>query len=109
MEAKASLTNIRVSFRKLAPVASLVRGRPLEEALGILAFTPKKGAPILKKLLESARANAAEKQIDVDTLRVKTVEVNKGPTMYRMLPRQRGMANRIMKRTSHLSVTLAEA
>jgi len=108
MEAKASLKNIRISPTKLLPVAGLVRGRPLAEALGILAFTPRKGARILQKVLESARANAAEKQIDVDNLKVKNIQVQKGPTMFRIMTRQRGMAHRIQKRMSHLSVVVED-
>lgn len=108
MEAKAILKNARISPRKMQPVARLVRGRPLAEALAILAFTPKRGSKLLHKLLESARANAAEKQVDVDTLKVKSILVNKGPTMFRMMTRQRGMAHRIQKRTSHLSVVVTD-
>lgn len=108
MEAKAHLRNARISPRKIRPVADLVRGRPLGYALANLAATQRKGASLLKKALESARSNAFEKQIDVDTLKVKSVSVDQGPIMYRIMPRQRGMAYRIRKRTSHLSVTLGD-
>lgn len=109
MQAKATLKNVRISPRKMQPIARMVRGRPLAEAIGALAFTPRKGAGFLQKVLESARANAAEKQIDVDTLKVKTVLINNGPTMFRMMTRQRGMAHRIMKRTTHISVVVEES
>jgi len=108
MEAKATLRFARISSKKMGPVVKLIKGRPLDEALGHLRFTPKKGARILQKVLESARANAFEKQIDVDTLKVKTILINKGPTMFRIMTRQRGMANRIQKRTSHVSVVLED-
>jgi len=108
MEAKASLNNVRISPKKMGPVANLVRGRPLGEALGVLRFTPKKGARYLQKVLESARANAFEKQIDVDNLKIKTIQINKGPTLFRIMTRQRGMAHRIQKRSSHISVVLED-
>lgn len=108
MEAKATLKHQRISSKKLVPIAKLVRGKKLDVALGQLRFTPKKGARILQKVLESARANAFEKQIDVDNLKVKTVQINKGPTMFRIMTRQRGMAHRIQKRTSHISVVVED-
>jgi large subunit ribosomal protein L22 len=108
MQAKATLKNIRISPRKLGPVTKLARGQKLDVALGRLRFTPRKGAKILQKVIESARANAFEKQIDVDNLKVKSIVVNKGPTMFRLMTRQRGMAHRIQKRTSHISVTLED-
>jgi len=108
MEARASLKNIRISFQKMQPIAKMVRGEPLAVALARLRFTPKKGARLLQKVLESARSNAFEKQIDVDNLKVKSVCVDKGPTMFRIMTRQRGMAHRIQKRTSHISVVLED-
>ncbi|PIR22982.1 MAG: 50S ribosomal protein L22 [Deltaproteobacteria bacterium CG11_big_fil_rev_8_21_14_0_20_45_16] len=108
MEASATLRNIRISAKKMGPVLKLVRGRSLNQALAQLRFTPRKGAKILQKVMESARANAFEKQIDVDNLKVKTVFVNKGPTMFRIMTRQRGMAHRIQKRMSHVTVVLED-
>ncbi|TVQ80241.1 MAG: 50S ribosomal protein L22 [Bradymonadales bacterium] len=108
MEARAKLTNIRLSPRKLDPVARMVRGKPLALAIAQLAYTPRKGARILQKVLESARANASERQIDVDTLKVKAVEIGKGPTLFRIMTRQRGSAHRIQKRTSHISVVVED-
>ena len=89
-------------------VVDMVRGQSLSKALALLQFTPKKGAMILKKLMESARSNAHKKNIDVDVLRVQRIAVDRGPTMYRMMTRQRGMAHRIRKRSSHITVTLGE-
>jgi large subunit ribosomal protein L22 len=76
MEAKACLKYARISSKKLQPVAKMVRGESLPRALAKLQFTPKKGAKLLKKVMESARANAAEKQVDVDTLKVKDIQVD---------------------------------
>lgn len=108
MEARATLKNVRISPKKMGPIAKMVRGQPLAKAISSLAFTPRKGARILQKVLESARSNAFEKQIDVDTLRVKSVEIGKGPTLFRIMTRQRGSANRIQKRTSHITVVLED-
>lgn len=108
MEAKATLRYARISPKKLGPVVELVRGMPLHRAIATLEFTPKKGAAMVRKVLESARANAFEKQIDVDTLKVKNVEVNKGPTLFRIMTRQRGMAHRIQKRMSHITVVVED-
>lgn len=109
MEATAKLTNARISPSKIRPVADLVRGMPIQEALAVLHYSPNKGARLLSKVIESARANAHEKQIDVDTLKVSRVMIDKGPTMFRILTRQRGMAHRIQKRTSHISVVVGDA
>jgi large subunit ribosomal protein L22 len=108
MESRATLSNIRISAKKLTPIARVVRGMPLAKAIALLAYTPRKGARFLQKLLESARANAHEKQIDVDTLKVKRVEIGNGPTLFRVMTRQRGMAHRIKKRTSHLTVIVED-
>jgi large subunit ribosomal protein L22 len=108
MEAKAKLKFARISSKKMQPIARMVRGRSLSEAIAALQFTPKKGAIYLRKVIESARANAHEKQIDVDTLKVKSILVDKGPMMYRMMTRQRGMAHRIRKRMVHISVVLGD-
>jgi large subunit ribosomal protein L22 len=108
MEATAKLKFARISSKKMQPIAKMVRGRPLVEAIAMLQFTPKKGALLLKKVIESARSNAAEKQMDVDTLKVKLISVDRGPMMYRMMTRQRGMAYRIRHRSVHVSVTLGD-
>ena len=108
MEAKAKLRFARISSKKMQPIAKMVRGRPIVEAIATLQFTPKKGAQFIRKVIESARANAHEKQMDIDNLRVKRIEVDRGPIMYRIMTRQRGMAYRIRKRMVHISVTLGE-
>jgi len=83
------------------------RGKRVEEALGLLSFAPQKGARVLKKLLDSAVANAEQNSgIDVDTLYVKRLYANEGPTLKRFRPRALGRATRIRKRTSHLTVIL---
>lgn len=108
MEARARLNNVRISPRKMTPIARMVRGKPLALAIAQLAYTPRKGAKILQKVLESARANAFEKQIDVDNLKVKTIDIGKGPTLFRIMTRQRGSAHRIQKRTSQISVVVED-
>ena len=81
----------------------------VDKAVNLLAFSNKKGADILKKVLESAIANAENNDgADIDELRVSAIQVNQGPTMKRLRPRARGRADRILKRTSHLTVTVAE-
>lgn len=107
-EARATLKFTRISGKKMQPIAKMVRGMPIQKAIATLQFTPKKGAQIIRKVIESARANAHEKQIDVDTLRVKTVNVDRGPIMYRIMTRQRGMANRMRKRLSHVTVVVGD-
>ena len=109
MEAKAVLRYIRISPRKARYVADLVRGKPVEEALNALAFTTRKAAGILLKLLKSAMANAGQDEsIDVDTLYVKSICVDEGPTMKRFRPRAMGRATRVRKRSSHITIVLDE-
>ncbi len=95
--------------RKVRKVADLIRGSEVEKALHILRVTPKAASKPLKKLLESAVANAHHKgSIDVDTLRVKKITVDQGETLKRWLPRAQGRATPIRKKTSHISVVLEE-
>lgn len=114
MEAKAKLRLARVSPRKARLVADLVRGRDVGEAVEILSFTRKKSAPLIKKLVESAVANAEysarqhNRPIDVDDLVVKAIYVDQGPSLRRFRPRARGMATRIHKKTSHITVVVGE-
>lgn len=108
MQATAKHKFARTSVKKMAPIAKMVRGLPIQVALANLQFTPKKGALMIRKVIESARANAAEKQVDVDTLKVKSVVIDRGPIMYRIMTRQRGMAYRIRKRSVHISVTVGD-
>jgi len=86
-----------------------VRGKKVDEAIRLLSFSPKKGARVLKKLINSAVANAeTNKEVDVDTLYVKRIYADQGPIMKRFRPRAMGRASRIRKRTSHLTVILDE-
>ncbi|MBA2319627.1 MAG: 50S ribosomal protein L22 [Deltaproteobacteria bacterium] len=113
MESKAILRFARVSARKARLVADLVRGRGVPEAMDVLQFTDKKTAPLVRKLIESAVANAEDharrdaRDLDIDTLYVKTITVDGGPALRRFRPRAQGRATKILKKTSHLSVELA--
>lgn len=109
MEAKAVAKYMRISPRKVRIVAKNIKGLTVEKALSQLKYTPKKAAVILLKVLNSALANAEQKsEIDVDTLYVKNVFVDEGPTAKRWRPRAMGRATRIRKRTSHVTVILDE-
>lgn len=109
METKAAAKFIRVSPRKIRLVMDQVRGRKVEEALNILSFAPQKGARILKKLINSAVANAEQNSdVDVDLLYIKRLYADEGPTMKRWRPRAQGRATRINKRTSHLTIIVDE-
>lgn len=106
---KARVASIRISPRKLRLVADTVRGKPVDEALAILKFLPKSGAPVLLKLLESAIANASNNHdIKADELFVAKITVDEGPTMKRFMARARGRACRIRKRTSSAYIVLRE-
>ncbi|MBV5272161.1 MAG: 50S ribosomal protein L22 [Lamprocystis purpurea] len=110
MRAEAKLKYARISAQKARLVADQIRGQRVEHALQILAFSTKKGAELVKKVLESAIANAEHNAgADIDELKVESIQVNEGPTMKRIMPRAKGRANRIMKRTSHITLTVAEA
>jgi large subunit ribosomal protein L22 len=110
MEARAVARFVRISPQKAGLIMDEVRGKKVDEALQVLSFSPKKGAQLLKKLIDSAVANAgANKEIDVDTLFIKRLYADQGPVMKRFRPRAMGRATRIRKRTSHLTVILDEA
>lgn len=110
MESKAKLSFIRITPRKVSLLADEVRGKNINEALAYLRFSPRKRtATLLHNLLKSAAANANQKgTVDVDTLFVKTILVGQGTTLKRFRPRAKGSAFKINKKTSHVSVTLAE-
>jgi large subunit ribosomal protein L22 len=109
MEAKAHARFIRISPRKVRIVAEHVKGQPVEKALGLLTFSPKKAGRILLKVVKSAVANAEQNEdVDVDKLFIKRLWVDEGPTMKRWRPRAQGRAYRINKRTSHITVVLDE-
>lgn len=99
-----------ISPQKARLVADQIRGLPVEKAIDILTFSNKKSAAIIKKILMSAIANAEHNDgADIDELKVQTICVDQGPTMKRLRPRARGRADRILKRTSHIKVTVAES
>ena len=109
MATSATLKYTHISPQKLRLVADQVRGLPVEKAINLLAFSNKKAAVIVKKVLESAIANAENNDgADIDELNVSAIQVNQAPTMKRLRPRARGRADRILKRSSHLTVTVAE-
>ena len=108
MEAQAIAKYVRMSPIKLKPVADLVRGKDVAEALTILKFTPGKGAEIVEKVVQSALANADVKEMDTDNLYVAEVYANQGPTMKRWRAGSQGRASIILKRSSHVGVTLKE-
>lgn len=105
MEAKAVEKYIRMSPRKIKYVVDMIKLRSIEDAVDILSLTPKKAAAIVKKAIQSAVSNATENhKMKEDDLFISKILVNEGPTLKRLRPRARGRANRIRKRTSHLSV-----
>jgi large subunit ribosomal protein L22 len=109
MEAAARLTGARISAQKARLVADQIRGKGVEEALNILSFSPKKAAHLFKKVLNSAIANAEHNEgADVDELKVSTVFVDEGVTLKRIMPRAKGRADRISKRTCHITVKVAD-
>jgi len=109
METKAQAKYIRIAPRKVQVIIPAIKGKKVEEAISILQFMPRKGARILQKVLHSAVANAEQNKVDIDTLVVKTVLVDGGPTLKRFMPRAMGRAYPILKRTSHITVLLEEA
>lgn len=111
MEATAHLRFLRMAPRKISVVVSLVRGKPVGQAISILQFTKRAAATPVRKLIESAMANATDTskgQVDIDKLFVKTIWVDQGPTGRRFMPRAMGRATRINKKTSHLHVVLTD-
>ncbi|MEY4617178.1 MAG: hypothetical protein RJB66_2138 [Pseudomonadota bacterium] len=109
MEVKASLKYARVGAQKARLVADLVRGKDVSDALKILKFSDKKTAVMIKKLIESAVANADVKgTVDSDNLFVKMISVDGGPSLKRFRPRAQGRAYGVMKKTSHINLILGE-
>ena len=109
MEVAARLKGARISAQKARLVADQVRGLPVEEALSLLEFSNKKAAHLVKKILDSAIANAENNEgADVDELKVSTVFVDEGMTMKRLRPRAKGRADRILKRSCHITVKVAD-
>ena len=109
METKASLRGARMSAQKGRLVADLIRGKPVDQAMNILAYTPKKGAGIVKKLLESAIANAEHNDgADIDALKVKIIHVERGAFQRRFQARAKGRGNRVLKHTCHIYITVGD-
>ncbi len=109
MEVAAKLRGANLSAQKARLVADQIRGKDVENALDILTFSTKKGAAVIKKVLESAIANAEHNEgADVDELKVSTIFVDEGLTMKRIMPRAKGRADRILKRTCHITVKVAD-
>ncbi len=109
MNVEAKLYGVRLSAQKGRLVADLVRGQPIGNALNILTFTPKKGAKIIKKVLESAIANAEHNNgADIDELKVTQIYVEKGPVLKRFHARAKGRGNRIVKPTCHVFLTVGD-
>ena len=111
MEAKANLKHVRMAPRKIRAMADLVRGKPAGDAINMLKFMPKAAATPLRKLIQSAVANAqdlSKGEVDVDKLVISHLTVDQGPTARRFMPRAQGRATRINKKTSHVTVTVTD-
>ena len=109
METKAILRGARLSAQKGRLVADQIRGMPVDRALNVLQFSPKKGAVLIKKVLESAIANAEHNDgADIDTLKVKTVYVERGMFLKRFQARAKGRGNRVLKHTCHIYLTVGD-
>jgi len=107
METKASVRGVRLSVDKGRLVADLIRGKKVDQAIQILNFTPKKAALIVKKVVESAVANAEHNDgADIDELKIKSIYVEQGMTLKRFAARAKGRGNRISKPTCHIYVTV---
>lgn len=105
----ATLKYVRLSAQKGRLVADQIRGLPVDRALNLLTFSPKKASGIIKKVLLSAMSNAEHNDgADIDELKVSAIHVNEGPTLKRWRPRAKGRANTILKRTSHITVSVSE-
>ena len=110
MEVAARLKGAQISAQKVRLIADQVRGLRVEEALGLLEFSSKKAAHLVKKLLDSAIANAENNEgADVDELKVSSIFVDEGMTMKRLRPRAKGRADRILKRSCHITVKVADS
>jgi len=109
MEVSAKLSTARLSAQKARLVADQIRGKGVEEALELLTYSPKKGAAIIKKVLSSAIANAEHNEgVDIDELKVSSIYVDEAMTLKRLMPRAKGRADRILKRSCHITVKVAD-
>ena len=110
MQVSATLKHARISPQKCRLVADQVRGMPVEKALNVLTFSPRKAARMVRKVLESAIANAEHNEgADIDELKVAAIFVNEGRTMKRFRARAKGRGTRILKRNSHITITVGDA
>ena len=110
MEVKATAKYMRISAQKVRKIVDAIKGRPAEAGLNALKFMPQKSAGMVEKILRSAIANADQNaELDVDSLVIKNIIVDEGPTLKRFRARARGRGSRILKRTSHITVIVAEA
>lgn len=109
MQVSAKARRLSISPQKARLVVDMVRGKPVSDALDILSFSPQKGAVLVRKVVESAIANAENNEgADIDELKVAEIFVDAGLTMKRIRPRAKGRADRILKRTSHITVTVSD-
>jgi large subunit ribosomal protein L22 len=109
MQVSAKARRLSISPQKARLVVDMVRGKPVSDALDILSFSPQKGAALVRKVVESAIANAENNEgADIDELKVAEIFVDEGLTMKRIKPRAKGRADRIFKRTSHITVTVSD-
>ena len=109
MEVSAVMKGARLSAQKARLVADQIRGKSVEEALEVLSFSTKKGAALIKKVLNSAIANAEHNSgLDIDELKVSTIYVDEGISLKRIQPRAKGRADRITKRSCHITVKVAD-
>jgi large subunit ribosomal protein L22 len=110
MQVKAKLNGARISAQKVRLVADQVRGLPVDKAEALLSFAPQKAAHIVKKVLLSAVANAEHNEgADIDELKIQSITVDEGPTLKRGRARAKGRGTQILKRTSHITVTVADS
>jgi large subunit ribosomal protein L22 len=109
MEVNATAKYMRISPQKVRKLVDAVKGKPAEAGLNALKFMPQKAAGMVEKILKSAVANASQNtELDVDALVIKNIIVNEGPSLKRFRARARGRGSRILKRTSHITVIVAE-
>jgi large subunit ribosomal protein L22 len=110
-EARAVVRHVKMSPRKVRIVANMVRGKNVDDAIATLKLLPKKSAKLIEKAINSAAANADDKskgKANIDSLIVKSIQIDNGPILKRWMPRAMGRANRIQHRTSHITVVVAE-
>ena len=109
MDVRAVLKYVRISPQKVRSIVGAIKGKPVEDGLSLLKFMPQKAAKIVEKIVRSAVANADQQtEIDVDSLVIRNIVADQGPTLKRFRARARGRGTRILKRTAHITVILSE-